>query len=552
MGRERSLQILTVVAVLVGAALTLPFRHLWDPDESRYAEVTREMLASHQMLLPLLDGEPYPHKPPLFFWAQAALRAGGVPWTAAAVLPSLAAFLALLALLPRLAVDLGLDRATGRLAGALLASSPFAVGLALGGRMDMLLALTHTLSLCFLAQLLGVGSPPSARWQTHMAFWTSVAAGVLVKGPVALALPLLAALAMWAVSRRRLSLRPLWVGWGPVVALAIVAAWLVPAALAAGGAYLQDVVIRQTAERVTANAFAHPQPFYYHLVTYPITGLPWSPVVILGCVCALRRPGRDAATFLSLAVVTLLLLFSAVAGKLAIYLLPMFPVASLLAADALRRAVPGLRLALAAGGSVMAAAGIALAISPHLRAEMASAPWLVGISGAAVALPALLATLTTARGAAAAPAHAMAVLCVSGAVFSGLALPIVAEAIDPFMSTWALGRAVAEREPGRDEGLVYGDRYPGLSLYGARRFAMLASPQELDSALAAGRCVVISEKHLRLVSSTLSMPVVELARAPHRRRILLLVRGGGAPQSPGTGKVEISPSSPSSVSASNR
>ena len=524
MSRERSLQLVTVVAVLVGAALTVPFRHLWDPDESRYAEVTREMLASRQMLVPLLYGEPYPHKPPLYFWVQGALRACGAGWTPAAVIPSLVAFLGLVLLLPRLAEQLGLERRTGMLAGALLASSPLAIAFALGGRMDMLLTLSHTLALYHLARLLGVGGTTENGLRTHLAFWACITAGVLTKGPVALALPLLVALAMWAIHRRVVTLRPVLLGWGPLMALAAVAIWLVPAAFAGGSGYLQDILIRQTADRVVANPFAHPQPFYFHLVTYPFTGLPWSPVIIVAAAHAWRRRHHDAPTFLAASIVTLVLLFSAISGKLILYLLPIFPAAALLAADALVRSLRGVRPALAVGAVLTGLVGIGFAVSQYFRAEMATEPWLVAAGGAAMAIPALAAAVLAARSAEI-DSRAVASLIAAGVAFAAVTLPVATKVLDPFMSVYGVARTVAELEPGRDSGLVYEDRYPGLSLYADRQFAVLSTPAALRQALAGGRLVVIEEKDLRKIPPELRPPMVESKRILHRRRVILLVRG---------------------------
>ncbi len=521
------------MAVLAGAALTLPFRHLWDPDESRYAEVTREMLASRQMLVPLLDGEPYPHKPPLFFWAQAAFRSCKLSWTAAAVLPSLAAFLGVLLVLPGMAQRLGLERRVGLLASALLASSPLAIGLALSGRMDMLLTLSHTVALLCLARMLGVGGPPAAGAGVHLAFWASVAAGVLTKGPVALALPLLAALTMWAVVRPRVTLRPVFVGWGPPLALAVVASWLVPAAHAAGGGYLQEILVSQTTDRVMASPYAHPEPFYFHFLTYPFTGLPWSPLVIVAAVHALRRRGRGAATFLALASLALLLMFTAVGGKLVLYLLPMFPAALLLAADAVLRGLRGVRPALTAGAALMAAVGAGFAFSSRFRVELAADPWLVAAGGAAVLLPALAALVRSVR-AGDDSTRPLAPLVAAGAAFAAITLPVAGHALDPFMTVQSLAREVVELEPGHESGLVYGDRYPGLSLYADREFTLLPTPEELRSALAAGRCVVIAEKDLRRVPREVRPPTVVEARILHRRRVILLVRGEASRPEPGT------------------
>ena len=43
-------------------------RDLWAPDEPRYAQVAREMLENKNFILPHLNGEVYPDKPPLLFW----------------------------------------------------------------------------------------------------------------------------------------------------------------------------------------------------------------------------------------------------------------------------------------------------------------------------------------------------------------------------------------------------------------------------------------------------------------------------------------------------
>ena len=53
------------LAVLAG------IRPLMLPDEGRYVGVAWEMLSSGDWLTPTLDGLPFFHKPPLFYWLTA-------------------------------------------------------------------------------------------------------------------------------------------------------------------------------------------------------------------------------------------------------------------------------------------------------------------------------------------------------------------------------------------------------------------------------------------------------------------------------------------------
>src|SRR5512139_246274 len=65
--RARYLLFILVLGSLI-SLFNLGGRDLWDPDETRYAVVSREMRETGQWVLPHLNGEIYAEKPPFFFW----------------------------------------------------------------------------------------------------------------------------------------------------------------------------------------------------------------------------------------------------------------------------------------------------------------------------------------------------------------------------------------------------------------------------------------------------------------------------------------------------
>src|SRR5689334_12058440 len=61
----------TLLAIAILWFATLGTRRLLDPDEGRYAEISREMLVTGDWITPRLNGIKYFEKPPLQYWATA-------------------------------------------------------------------------------------------------------------------------------------------------------------------------------------------------------------------------------------------------------------------------------------------------------------------------------------------------------------------------------------------------------------------------------------------------------------------------------------------------
>jgi 4-amino-4-deoxy-L-arabinose transferase-like glycosyltransferase len=158
--------------------------HLFEPDEGRYAEIPREMLARGEWVVPYLQGEPYLDKPPLLYWlVMGSYSVFGVHEWAARLVPALAVHGCIL-----LVYGLGRRRLGERAAlwGAVLLC--LAPGFTSIGRLlviDGLLAWWVCLSLL-------AGFEALRRSRLHRGWWLLSAGacglGVLTKGPVALVL----------------------------------------------------------------------------------------------------------------------------------------------------------------------------------------------------------------------------------------------------------------------------------------------------------------------------------------------------------------------------
>ncbi len=338
-GGQLSQRAALLLVALLGASLFLPglgSRDLWNPDEPRYAEVAREMLASGQYLVPHLNGEVYTQKPPLQFWAMcaASLVTGGINEVSARLPAALAAIGTLL-----LVFLLG-ERFFGRRAAWLAVAAFATCGKILWqgriGQIDMLLTALVTLGVWFWAR-----GETENRPGFHLLFFVAAGFATVAKGPVGLLPPLLAMLAYYAWMRDRAGLARLRPWWGLLIWAAVVLAWLLPAGLAAGGDYLQQIVFKQNVTRY-ADPWHHHQPFYYYLTVLPADFFPWSFLLPTALVVGWRRfvredrgPASRGFRFALCWVVVTVLFFSISPAKRTVYVLTMFPGLALLVGAAL-------------------------------------------------------------------------------------------------------------------------------------------------------------------------------------------------------------------------
>jgi 4-amino-4-deoxy-L-arabinose transferase-like glycosyltransferase len=309
---------------LTGLVWDLGGYPLLEPDEGRNAEVMRELAREGPAWLPRLNGLPYVDKPIAHFAAGAAtVRLLGTTEFAAR-LPSLLFTLGTLAVVWGFARRL-LGPRGGWHAAILTAAAPFTLAYARTVIFDA--TLTFSVTGAIAAFALGVRTAeenrPAARWS--MLGWGALALGLLTKGPVAVALPLLVAVP-YAAWRRRpgVVLDPA----GMLLLLASTLPWLFAMSTAVPD-YVRYVLLVETAQRMGTDVLGRTEPWWYFLPILAGAALPWTLVLAAALpdgVRALRARAVDPRVILALLWIVLpLLLFSLSRSKRPQYVLPLVP-----------------------------------------------------------------------------------------------------------------------------------------------------------------------------------------------------------------------------------
>ncbi len=368
---ERWLYVALAVLIAASWFAALSARPLFNPDEGRYAEIPREMLAGSGWIVPHLDGVPYVEKPPLTYWMTAlALRTFGLNAFAARLYSTLCGIGTLL--LVGFTAGRLWNTATGWRAAALLGGMALTVILAQLLTLDMSLTFYLTLSLAaFLAaqHARAAGTPEAARradrWM--LAAWAAVALGVLTKGVVALAIPG-ATLVLYSAVARDLAL---WRRLALVRGLALFAVLVLPWHLLAARRlddFLGFYFVHEHLARYLTPSADREEARWFFLAVFALGTAPWSIGALRSLALDWRRGAPrgefNAARFLWLWMAFVILFFSLSDSKLIPYVLPAFPPLALLLASAppatLRRDLKlGAAFALLVGVALVVA-GVAL------------------------------------------------------------------------------------------------------------------------------------------------------------------------------------------------
>jgi 4-amino-4-deoxy-L-arabinose transferase-like glycosyltransferase len=332
-------------------------RDLWSSHEARAGMNAQGLLDRGSWGLPRLsDGRPELQKPPLYYWLVAGiawLRGGEVDAWAVRLPAALAATLAVLGLAA--AVALGRQRPlAGLLAGVILASAAHFTWLARIGRIDM------PLTLCVSVAIGGLWLAPGSRYRfgLQLAAYLALAAGLLLKGPVAVVLPV-AVLVVDGICAKGVSgLLPSagWLRlvpahgmhWGVPLVAALTLPWFCWAHVHTQGEFTRVFFWYHNVGRALGGSGLRSNPWWFYGPQLLGDFLPWSPLLILGLAgcCRYRILREDAEARLGLVWLgVVLVLLSCSRFKRGDYLLPAYPGAALFLGCLCERGFPTGRLA---------------------------------------------------------------------------------------------------------------------------------------------------------------------------------------------------------------
>jgi len=296
-------------------------------DEPRYAQVAREMLQRHDWTTPVLGGQPWLEKPPLYYWqAMLAYRIFGVSdWAARLPAAFDASFLVLAVyfFLRRFRPGFEVD-------GALItASSAGIIGYARAASMDMALAAAFAIG------MLGWWAWRENGKRVYLAaFYSCMGLGMLAKGPVAPFLAVVVVVLYAAVVREwRPVLKTLWLP-GIFLFCAIALPWYFAVQMRNPG-FFREFIIEHNLGRFSKNLYHHTEPFWYYLPVAALALVPWT-----------RPTATDASesgleyqfnVFAGCWLIVPVVFFSISQSKLPGYILPAIPAGALLLAEYLRR-----------------------------------------------------------------------------------------------------------------------------------------------------------------------------------------------------------------------
>ncbi len=314
-----------------------------DRDEARFAQATKQMIETGDYVDIRFQEEARYKKPVGIYWLQAAVveaaDALGVPQARTRIglyrIPSVIGATAAVVLTYWAALAF-VSRRAALLAGLMMATSLLLGVEARLAKTDavLLLAMVAAMGAMARAYLRDQGDRVSHTPEIAIAaiFWTAVAVGILIKGPVILMVAGLAAVTLVTVDRSAhwlMRLKPL---LGIAWTILLVLPWFIAILVRSGGNFFSDSLGDDLFAKVAGGQETHGLPPGFYFVAFWETFFPGAMLAGLAAPAVWRARSEPGAKFLLAWVVPSWIVFELVPTKLPHYVLPLYPAIAILIA----------------------------------------------------------------------------------------------------------------------------------------------------------------------------------------------------------------------------
>lgn len=322
--KDAGIILLVTLAILLPQFAGYP---LLEPDEARYSEIPREMLASKDYVIPHLNGIIYLEKPPFFYWLQTiAIKAFGINeiglrfWNAF--------FASFSCIMVYLGGSVLYNRKAGWIAASLLFTSLLFYAMAHFITLDMTLSGLITGCLFSIIISLNKPSPLSARLWCYAAY-VFAALALLTKGLVGILLPG-SIFMLWIIATQQWSaLKRIHIFSGLLIFFAIALPWHIFAQMRVNE-FFDFYIVGQHFKRYLTMAEGRYKPVWFFAVILIAGLMPW---IFFACQAAIRQGNQIRLSFKQYPIETFLLIwagfifvfFSLSKSKLVPYILPVLP-----------------------------------------------------------------------------------------------------------------------------------------------------------------------------------------------------------------------------------
>ena len=319
-----------------------------DRDEARFAQATKQMVETGDFVDIRFQNEVRYKKPVGIYWLQAATVEAasslGLPRAQIRIwlyrVPSLIG--AVGAVLLTYWTALAFVTRRGAVLAALLLCGSVLLGVeARLAKTDAMLLLTATAAMGALARVYlswqRGEDPARPPWSWPIIFWTALAGGVLLKGPL-IFLFVIATVGTLAVLDRSAAwlwrLRPV---WGLIWLLVLVLPWFVAIFLRAGDTFFTDSVGGDMLSMLAGGQESHGAPPGIYFLLFWITFWPGAPLAGMAAPAVWRARREPGAQYLLAWLIPSWIVFEIVVTKLPHYVLPLYPAIAILIAGTLER-----------------------------------------------------------------------------------------------------------------------------------------------------------------------------------------------------------------------